>query len=133
MLKIIILVFFGGAFGAMYRELIMLLSPVISDKFPLDIFIANMVASLFIGLASGLFKCKRLNQYTHTFVTTGIMGGLSTFSSFSFGAVMMLSHHALIPWAALYVLSSLTVGLLLTQLGIFIGMGNFRQKIDTAK
>ena len=63
MLNFIILVFIGGAFGAMCRELIMASTPSLSDGFPMDIFIANIVAAFLLGLATSLSKKNKINQY----------------------------------------------------------------------
>ena len=94
MLNMIILVFVGGAFGAMCREFVMLSVPRLADGFPMDIFVANIVAAFLLGVATSLFKSNRINQYVHVMVGTGIMGGLSTFSSFVFGAVEMMKDPA---------------------------------------
>ena len=90
MLNLIMLIFVGGAFGAMCREFVMLSVPRLADGFPMDIFVANIVAAFLLGVATSLFKSNRINQYVHVMIGTGIMGGLSTFSSFVFGAVEMI-------------------------------------------
>ena len=46
----VLVVFIGGAVGAIAREILMLLVPTLSRGFPLDILVANVVASLLIGL-----------------------------------------------------------------------------------
>lgn len=45
MVNIVILVFVGGALGAMLREFTMLMVPNLVDNFPLDILAANLVAA----------------------------------------------------------------------------------------
>ena len=75
MLNMIILIFVGGAFGAMCREFVMLSVPRLADGFPMDIFVANIVAAFLLGVATSLFKSNRINQYVHVMVGTGIMGG----------------------------------------------------------
>ena len=77
------LVFIGGAVGATAREFLMLLVPTLSRGFPLDILVANVVASFLIGVSTGRHDRKVINDGWHLTVTTGIMGGLSTFSSFA--------------------------------------------------
>jgi CrcB protein len=122
MLNFIILIFVGGAFGAVCRELLMLAVPRLSDFFPLDIFIANTVAAFLLGLATSLFKQNRINQYVHTMVATGIMGGLSTFSSFVFGAVEMMKDPLSILVAIFYLIISLVVGFLAVEMGLGLGI-----------
>ena len=71
MLNMIILIFVGGAFGAMCREFVMLSVPRLADGFPMDIFVANIVAAFLLGVATSLFKSNRINQYVHVMVGTG--------------------------------------------------------------
>lgn len=121
MLNLIILIFVGGAFGAMCREFVMLSVPRLADGFPMDIFVANMVAAFLLGVATSLFKSNRINQYVHVMVGTGIMGGLSTFSSFVFGAVEMLKDPGSVLVSIGYLVSSLVIGFAAVELGLFVG------------
>ena len=66
----VLLVFIGGAVGAIARELLMLLVPTLSGGFPLDILIANVVASLLIGFSTGRHNRKAINDGSHLTVTT---------------------------------------------------------------
>ena len=52
MLNLIILIFVGGAFGAMCREFVMLSVPRLADGFPMDIFVVNIVAAFLLGVAT---------------------------------------------------------------------------------
>ena len=54
MLDYFIVVFVGGAVGAMLREFIMLMVPNLADSFPLDILVANLVATFLLGLTTAL-------------------------------------------------------------------------------
>ena len=89
MINLVILVFVGGAFGAMFREFVMLMVPHMADGFPLDIFVANVVASFLLGLSTTLHQRVKLHHHVHTMIGTGIMGGLSTFSSFVWAAAFL--------------------------------------------
>jgi len=91
MINTIILVFLGGAVGAVLRELLMLGVPNLADGIPLSILLANIVASFLLGLASGLFQKGILSADVNLLISTGVMGGLSTFSSFVFGAFVLMS------------------------------------------
>ncbi|MFA3780024.1 fluoride efflux transporter CrcB [Yersinia sp. 1652 StPb PI] len=121
MLNLIILVFVGGAFGAMCREFIMLSVPRLADGFPMDIFVANIIAAFLLGLATSLFKKDKINQYVHLMVATGIMGGLSTFSSFVFGAVEMMKNPGGILVSICYLVASLIIGFIAVELGLMVG------------
>lgn len=119
--NLIILVFVGGAFGAMCREFIMLSVPRLADGFPMDIFVANIIAAFLLGLATSLFKKDIINQYVHLMVGTGIMGGLSTCSSFVFGAVEMMKNPTGVLVSICYLVISLIVGFIAVELGLMIG------------
>ncbi|CNF22118.1 fluoride efflux transporter CrcB [Yersinia mollaretii] len=119
--NLIILVFVGGAFGAMCREFIMLSVPRLADGFPMDIFIANIIAAFLLGLTTSLFKKDKINQYVHLMVGTGIMGGLSTFSSFVFGAVEMMKNPTGVLVSICYLVASLIVGFIAVELGLMVG------------
>lgn len=121
MLNLIILIFVGGAFGAMCREFVMLSVPRLADGFPMDIFVVNIVAAFLLGIATSLFKSNRINQYVHVMVGTGIMGGLSTFSSFVFGAVQMMDNPLGVFVAICYLVASLVVGFAAVEAGLHVG------------
>ena len=118
----VLLVFIGGAVGAIAREFLMLLVPTLSRGFPLDILVANVVASLLIGFSTGRHNRKAISDGWHLMVTTGIMGGLSTFSSFAYASSVLMKASmtgALV--AAAYVLISLVMGYAAVIVGIKIG------------
>ena len=118
----VLLVFVGGAVGAIAREFLMLFVPTLSHGFPLDILIANVVASLLIGISTGRHNRKVINDGWHLMVTTGIMGRLSTFSSFAYASSVLMKGSmtgALV--AAAYVLISLLMGYVAVIVGMKIG------------
>jgi len=115
------LVFIGGAVGAAARELVMLLVPNSSRGFPLDILVANVVASFLIGVSTGRHDRKIVNDGWHLMVTTGVMGGLSTFSSFAYAStVLMKASMSGAAVAAAYLLISLVMGYAAVVVGMKI-------------
>jgi CrcB protein len=118
----VLLVFIGGAVGATARELLMLLVPTLSRGFPLDILVANVFASLLIGFSTGRHSRKVISAGWHLMVTTGIMGGLSTFSSFAYASTVLMKASmtgALV--GAAYILASLVMGYIAVIIGMKIG------------
>jgi fluoride exporter len=118
----VLLVLVGGAVGSIAREFLMLLVPTLSRGFPLDILVANVVASLLIGFSTSRHNRKVINDGWHLMVTTGIMGGLSTFSSFAYASTVLMKasmDSALV--AAAYVLISLSMGYVAVIVGMKIG------------
>ena len=118
----VLLVFVGGALGAIAREFLMLFVPTLSHRFPLDILVANAVASLLIGVSTARHNRKAITDGWHLMVTTGVMGGLSTFSSFAYAtSVLMKASMASALVAAAYVLISLVMGYVAVIAGMKIG------------
>jgi fluoride exporter len=118
----VLLVFIGGAVGATARELLMLLVPTLSRGFPLDILVANVFASLLIGFSTGRHSRKVISDGWNLMVTTGIMGGLSTFSSFAYASTVLMKASmtgALVGVA--YILVSLVMGYIAVIVGMKIG------------
>ena len=118
----VLLVFIGGAVGAVAREFLMLLVPTLSHGFPLDILVANVVASFLIGSSTARHSRKAINDGWHLTVTTGTMGGLSTFSSFVYASsVLMTASMTGAPVAAAYVVISLVIGYVAVIVGMKLG------------
>ena len=122
MIKIIAVVFVGGAVGAILREFLMLIVPSLADGFPLDILAANLVASFLLGFATALHGRKVLSDGVNSLMGTGIAGGLSTFSSFAYGVAVLATASAtsaVVPFA--YVVVSLVLGYVAVAAGLMLG------------
>jgi fluoride exporter len=122
MLKDGVLVFIGGGIGAAVRELLMLVVANLPGGFPMPIFIANMTAALLIGVVSALtITGDVIGPSGKLLLMTGIMGGLSTFSSFVWATDQMLANPAEQAIAIVYLVLSMVAGLLLVESGIWLG------------
>ena len=122
MLKDGILVFIGGGIGAAVRELLMLVVANLPGGFPMPIFIANMTAALLIGVMSALtIPGGVIGTGGKLLLITGIMGGLSTFSSFVWATDQMLANPAEQASAFVYLVLSMVAGFLLVELGLWLG------------
>ncbi|MBO1929446.1 CrcB family protein [Providencia rettgeri] len=119
-MNIMILVFIGGAIGAISRELLMVSVPTMNNHFPLDIFVANIVASLLLGVVAGLLRNK-ISQGMNAFLATGIMGGLSTFSSFVYGAVEIMKSPQFLLVGMSYLVLSIVIGFVAIYIGYSVG------------
>ena len=123
MIKIAILVFVGGALGATLREFLMLMVPQGPRGFPLDILVANLVATLLLGLAAALYSRKVASDGGYALVGTGITGGLSTFSSFAYGSAVLMTRSTTSAVVGLaYVLISLVTGYVALVVGLILGV-----------
>jgi CrcB protein len=120
MINIVIAVFLGGAVGAVLREVLMLTVGIVRDGFPLDLFIANVVAAFLLGLAASAHARGRLGDHVYALVGTGVMGGLSTFSSFALAAVQLIQHGQAAT-ALVFVVASVVAGYAAVMLGLRLG------------
>ena len=83
-----LLVAAGGAIGAVARHALnsLIHQRIVTSRFPVGIFVVNVAGSFAIGLLGGLLASERLawGQGARTFAIVGVLGGFTTFSSFSF-------------------------------------------------
>jgi CrcB protein len=101
-----LLVFLGGGLGAAARHGVNLAFARLPAAFPLHTLFENVSGSLAMGLLAGYFAFRgEASQQLRLFLTTGMLGGYTTFSAFSLDAVLLWERgqHGL---AALYVLIS---------------------------
>lgn len=87
----IIAVGVGGCLGAILRYLISQGTAGWINRFPLGTAIVNILGGFIMGLLMGLFTIKAINlsQNWRLFLTTGLLGGLTTFSTFSFETILL--------------------------------------------
>jgi fluoride exporter len=116
-----LIVFLGGGIGAASRHGINLLAArLLGTGFPYGTILINVVGSLAMGLIAEFFALKGgLPQHWRLFLTTGILGGFTTFSAFSLEAALLYERGELIG-AATYVVASvvLAIGALFAGLAI---------------
>jgi CrcB protein len=108
----------GAALGAWLRwGLGVWLNPVFT-ALPLGTLAANLVGGYLMGLAMGLFALESsASPEMRLFITTGFLGGLTTFSAFSAEAVHLLSRGEY-GWALAHILSHVIGSLVMTGLGV---------------
>ena len=95
--------------------------------FPMPIFIANMAAALLIGVMSALtIPGGVIGPGGKLLLTTGIMGGLSTFSSLIWATDQMLDNPVEQASAVVYLVLSVVAGFLLVESGLWLG-GSLRR------
>ncbi len=130
MVNLVILVLVGGGLGAMLREFVMLMVPNPVDGFPLDILVANLLAAFLLGLVTALHRRQILSNDVDMLLGAGIMGGMSTFSSFVYGSVVLMSASAASAVvASVYVVVSLLLGYIVIIVGMKLG-GHSRIPVD---
>ena len=112
-----LLVGVGGALGALLRYLVTeWVSWSVVSRFPWGIWCCNVLGSLLIG-----FLCARqllgAKHHLNAFLMVGLLGGFTTFSSFSLDTVQLFLNHQ-------WVLAgcNVLVNVVFCLLGCYLGM-----------
>jgi len=117
-----LLITFGGAIGTLLRYLTSLAAARWFDsEFPYGTLIVNLSGAFIIGVVQQLGAEQALiPDSARLFLTTGMMGGLTTYSTFSYETVRLMESGA---WhqAWINVLVTTVVCLSLCFLGMAIG------------
>ncbi|MBR1121566.1 fluoride efflux transporter CrcB [Bradyrhizobium lablabi] len=109
----------GGALGSVARYLVGVGSGrLFGTDFPWGTLMINVTGSFLIGAFVGLFAAKwDLSQAMRIFLTVGICGGFTTFSTFSLDAYYLIERgQTLASWAYMMASVALSVGALITAL-----------------
>ena len=107
----------GAALGAWLRWGLGVALNATVPNLPLGTLAANLVGGYLIGVAVAWFETHGASPELRLFVTTGFLGGLTTFSAFS-GEATALLHAGRYGWAALHIGSHLAGSILATIAGI---------------
>lgn len=108
----------GAALGALLRWLLGLAFNPLLPSLPLGTLAANLVGGLLMGVAMAVFAhYETVPLAWRLAVTTGFLGGLTTFSAFSGETVQLLERQQW-NWAAAMVSAHLGGSLLMTIAGL---------------
>ena len=120
-IKNILAVGVGSFIGGAARYLVSLTMKGIGKGFPWATLTVNLVGCLMIGLLWGLLSRNAAeNTSWGLFLTVGLCGGFTTFSTFSKEALAMLQTGQI--WGfAIYIAISILAGIGLVALGYYIG------------
>jgi len=118
MIKSIIIVGFGGFIGTVARFLVSrYFQENVDSVFALSTFVVNILGSLIIGIIYGISeKGDFLSSEVRLFLTVGICGGFTTFSTFTNDAFLLLRQEEWIRFA-FYTSFSFFIGLLAVYAG----------------
>jgi CrcB protein len=111
----------GGAIGAVLRHFLnSAVIGMVGGNFPWGILTINILGSLVMGLLIGFFaQFYDPGQTVKAFLTVGVLGGFTTFSSFSLDTVMLFERGAFMQ-AAAYVGASVFVSLAALAGGMYL-------------
>jgi fluoride exporter len=118
-----LVVFLGGGIGAALRHGINIAAArTLGTAFPYGTLLINISGSFIMGVIAAYFAFKGdASQHWRLFLTTGILGGYTTFSAFSLDAVLLYERGE-IGMAALYVIASVAISIA----GLFAGLALVR-------
>jgi CrcB protein len=118
-----LIVFIGGGIGSALRHGVNIAATsALGAAFPYGILLINVSGSFAMGLVAAYFAFKGdASQDWRLFLTTGILGGYTTFSAFSLDAALLYERGE-IGMAALYVIASVAISIG----GLFAGLALVR-------
>jgi fluoride exporter len=116
----------GAALGAWSRWGLGLLLNSLHPAMPLGTLAVNLIGGYLIGIVMAVLSGEHsISPEMRLLITTGFLGGLTTFSTFSAESVDLLTR-AQYGWASVHIMSHLFGSLLMTALG-FLSIQLLRQ------
>lgn len=122
-MRSVILVFIGAGLGGALRQItnvtwMRLVGP--NANFPFATFTCNVLGSFIMGLLIAFFAFRSSAAWSNDiklFMTTGILGGYTTFSTFSLDTAFLIERHQS-TLALFYVAASVLVSILALFAGL---------------
>ncbi|HEY4170800.1 MAG TPA: fluoride efflux transporter CrcB [Reyranella sp.] len=116
-----LVVFVGAGVGGMLRHFLNIwIARLAGTHFPMHTFVINITGSIVMGIITALFALKGgATGHLRLFLATGILGGYTTFSTFSLDAILLWERHDYL-LAAYYIGGSVVLSLLGLMAGLWI-------------
>ena len=114
-----LMVFLGAGLGGMLRHSVNRAAlRLIGPDVPAGTFAVNLIGSLAIGALAGYLALRgQASSNLQLFVTTGVLGGFTTFSAFSLEAALLWQRGQLV-FCVMYVVASVVLSIA----GVFGGL-----------
>jgi fluoride exporter len=118
-----LIVFLGAGMGGALRHGVNVgATRFFGYGFPFGTFIVNILGSFVMGAFAGYFAFRPgIPQHLRLFLTTGLLGGFTTFSAFSLDAALLIERHNY-ALAAGYIVGSVAASVS----ALFFGLALFR-------
>lgn len=110
----------GGILGTLCRYGVQLWMPVTNEGFPWAVLLINAIGSLFLGWFFTIAIPGKITPQLRLAMGTGFTGAFTTFSTFTLD-IVRLSEAGMWGKAVVYLVVSLSAGLLLCALGMKLG------------
>lgn len=111
-------IFIGAGVGALLRWTLGYFLDPIFPTMPLGTLAANVLGALLMGFALGLFaEYDNVSPIIRLAVTTGFLGGLTTFSAFSAESTTLLLRGDY-RWASVHIVAHVVASLVATLVGM---------------
>ena len=120
-----LMVFVGAGIGGALRHGVNVWAArAFGYGFPFGTLIVNVFGSFVMGLFVGFFAFQAglVPQHARLFLTTGVLGGFTTFSAFSLDAALLFERHSY-SMAAAYMVGSVFASLVALFLGLALFNG----------
>jgi CrcB protein len=117
-----LLVFVGGGLGAAARHWVNRTAMnVVGPNYPAGTLVVNIVGSMAMGMLASwfAFRGETTTAAERLFLTTGVLGGFTTFSAFALDTTLMWERHDLAA-AVIYAGSSVFLSIVSLIAGMFI-------------
>lgn len=111
----------GGSLGSVARYLVAIgAGRLVGTAFPWGTLVINIVGSFLIGVFAESFALAwSVSQTMRVFLTIGICGGFTTFSTFSLDVIVLMQRGELLP-AGAYIAASVALSILALFGGLLV-------------
>jgi len=117
----LMIVFVGGGVGSCLRALVLAWLAPWAATLPVPVLLANLVGAFVLSVVVVLAdEAGLLRPETRLFLAVGVLGGFTTFSTFGWGADLLIAHQAS-GAALIYVGASLVGGVAAVGAGLVAG------------
>ena len=119
-ITVLVAIALGGAAGSLARYAVAATVQQPSMQFPWGIFVVNVSGGFLMGIIVELSALKlSMSPELRAFLTVGVLGGYTTFSTFSLDSVLLIERGAYLS-AAAYVVGSAVLSILALFAGLWI-------------